>query len=335
MTAILSTASDDGSPVLELETPKGQMRWRYGYSPDGPVPIEVPKRKKKGDDKETDHVPTWVAESVRLWWSAIRRLETELTPRQDALRELDQTTNVLVSAFGKALLFDNPELRKTISAFAQGMHRRSMQHGTPADLSQILAMRSGQLADILRRTDPSKNLRQEGGTPETRAKALGGDHLDRLVAAAGLSDFQRDAAEAIAAVIHDLTERIGLKIADLEPEGRGKGGRGVLQPVEALSDADLDYLQKVYMPWAERMHAVPWHVDLWRAGHAGDRVAGAKNPRGGTYFTITRAQVFEGLLPGQCDHHYRIPDGRSALILKWALDRYPRVPRLTFDNDFS
>jgi hypothetical protein len=335
MTAILGTATDDSSPRLELATPKGQMRWIFAYDPEGPVPIVVPKRKRKGEDVETDHIPTWVEEAARLWWSAIHRFETELTPRQDALRELDLTGNVLVTAFGKALLFDNPDLRKTITAFAQNMHRRSRQHGTPPDLAALLATRAGQLTDILRRTDPSKNLRSSGGTPETKAKALGGDHLDRLVAAADLSDFQRDAADAIAKVLRKLTKRLSIKTSDLEPEGRGKGG-GVTQPVEGMSDEQIDYLQDVYMPWAQRMHAVPWHVDLWRAGHTGNQTArAAPNPRGGTYLTITRSQVFDGLLPAQSDHQYRIPDGRSTLILHWALSKYPRAPVPDFDDEFS
>ena len=89
------------------------------------------------------------------------------------------------------------------------------------------------------------------------------------------------------------------------------------------------------MPWAEQMHEIPWHVDLWRAGHRGRPAATAVNKHGGTYFTITRAQVFEGLMPVQCDQHYRIPDGRSALILRWALNRYPRKGRYNLSDVFS
>lgn len=324
MTAILGT-STDGLPTLELATPKGQSRWVFRWTDEGPVPVELP---------ESGKVPVWVDEAVKHWWSALKRIEMELAPRQDAVKELEAQGAAMVNIAGLAVLYDNPQLRKKIAALAVQLNRRASQHGTPADLARACMETSAKLHDLLRRTDPNRDRLQNAPTPETKAK-LRPDHFDQLQRAADLTEEQMDAAKVIAFVLEQLTKRLSIKISDLEPEGRGKGGSGVTQPIEALFDDDIDYLKHEYIPWANRMHAIPWHVDRRRIGAYQASAAHAPNTRGGTWYTITRAQVFDGLLPAECDRHYRIPDGRSATVLRWTLDAFPPTHRMDLDRFFS
>lgn len=310
-------------PTLQLAQPRGRYAWQWRHGAEGPEIISRPVRLVRGQPDPTGATvepPGWMLAIADVWWRTLERLHNERSMNPASLHSRARDIEMAYSAIAKAITQEPPGLRQHAAKWAAELHRRSLEHGTPLEESEMYLTASARLTDLLRRTSPRHAAKEDGPTAQTVAKQVP-DALEEMLNGHLLNDRQKEAAVEARAIFRALTHRLDAKVGNME--AAGAAGAGFSPPFEAIKPPLDEAYDKRYRPWSKAMAKRAWWYDPARRGMF--KTSECRYAASITYWPVLGAVLFEGLALAATDARYRLPPGRAQIIVKVGLDEYGRV----------
>lgn len=322
MTSVILGTGTSHAPTLDLAQPNGRYSWRWQHGADGLQLIDKPVRLVRGQpdpDGKTVDPPGWAQNIADVWSRKMSELHNNrsMNPNNLAARARDLESHY--TSIAKAIAYDPPGLRQHAAKWAGELNRRALDHGTPLQESEMYINTAARVTDLLRRTQPRAAASGEGPTTETLAKHVP-DPIEDILNGHILTDRQKEAAREARAIWRALTFRLDAKAGNMEAVG---GGAGFKHPFEEIKPPLDEAYDKRYRPWSEVMGRRAWWYDPARRGMF--EQAECRYAAKVTYLNIIAAVMFESGSFAHADERYRLPPGRSLIVVKVGLDDYGRV----------
>lgn len=239
----------------------------------------------------------------------------QIAPRRDALKDLREVYEDVMSLAKVALVYDNAELRRRALRMVNRAQRKAMAHGAAPDLAEAHHELAVALATLVRRFEPARVTHDDVPTDATLAQ-LRPDPVKLLLDGGLLDGAQKEAARTMRKVHRALTAKLDVRAANLDGTGGGGRQRDYLHPVEGLPPEIAREYDDHYRPWSLEMAQRHW---CW--------LPKEPTPAGGnaaTFWTVVVALLIDGLEGDDCERLHRMPPGRSLYVLRLALSGYGR-----------
>jgi hypothetical protein len=238
----------------------------------------------------------------------------QMAPRQDALKDLRDVYEDVMSLARVALVYDNAEMRRRTLKIVNRAQRKALAHGAAPDLAEAHHNLAVALAILVRRFEPVPPQRRDDAPTDATLAQLRPDPIKLLLDGGLLDGSQKEAAHMIRKVHRALTAKLDSKAASLDGAGGGGSVRDYVHPVENLPPEIAQEADERYRPWSLDMAQRHWR---WLP-----RDPVPASGEAATFFTLVTAQLIEGLDGGDCEREHRMPPGRPLFVLRLALSAY-------------
>lgn len=310
MTRIVLGTNTDGVPTAEFRRTAQSPPFSYALGPDGSKLIIHPTTAAGHLAKE----PEWMPVLAQQLTVAFNDFNRQMAPRQDALKDLREVYEDVMSLARVALVYDNAEMRRRTLKIVNRAQRKAVAHGTAPDLAEAHHNLAVALAVLVRRFEPVPAPRRDIAPTDATLAQLRPDPVKVLLDGGLLDGSQKQAAHMIRKVHRALTAKLDSKAANLDGAGGGVSASDYVHPVENLTDDIAQEADERYLPWSLDMARRHWR---WLPR---DPVAASGDAA--TFFTLVVAQLVEGLDGGDCERQHRMPPGRPLFVLRLALTAY-------------
>jgi hypothetical protein len=283
----------------------------YALGPDGARLISHPVTKAGKKVVE----PQWMPVLAARLADAFDDFHRQIAPRRDALKDLRDVYEDVVSLAKVALVYDNAELRKRVLRMVNRAQRKAVAHGAAPDLAEAHHELAVALSTLVRRFEPARVLRDDTPTDATLAQ-LRPDPVKALLDGGLLDGRQKGAARTVRKVNRALTAKLDARAANLDGTGGGGERRDFRDPVEDLPPEIAQEYDANYRPWSLEMARRHWRWLPHQPKAAGGDAA--------TFWTVVVALLIDGLDGDDCERQHRMPPGRPLYVLRLALSAYGR-----------
>ncbi len=310
MTRIVLGTNTDGLPTAEFRRTPKSAPFGYALGPRGARLVSCPITAGGKQAIEPEWMPALAAQLA----GAFDDFERQMAPRQDALKDLREVYEDVMSLARVALVYDNAEMRRRTLKIVNRAHRKAIQHGSAPDLAEAHHELATALAVLVRRFEPVPPPRRDDSPTDATLAQLRPDPVKTLLDGRLLDGEQKQAAHMVRKVHRALTAKLDSKAASLDGTGGEVSVRDYKHPVENLPPEIAKEADLRYRPWSLAMAQRHWRWLPRAPVPATGDVA--------TFYTLVVAQLIEGLGADDCERKHKMPPGRPLYVLRLALSCY-------------